>query len=160
MLIGFFEGIDRERGIAWRVADSLSLRQFLQVGLDEPTPDQVRISRTRRRIDEATHGELFGWVLRQWVQRGLLKGRTMGIDATTREVNGAMKSIVRRDSQQSYREYRKRLAEAEGIEGADAAQLRRMDRGRAQKASHAEWVNPHDPEAEVVSYLFSDVAPS
>ena len=149
MLIGFFEGIDSERGIAWRVADSLSLRQFLQVGLDEPTPDHVTISRTRRLIDEATHGELFGWVLRQLAQRGLLKGRTIGIDATTLEANAAMKSIVRRDSQQSYREYLQRLAEAEGIEGADAAQLRRMDRGRAKKASNAEWVNPHDPEAEI-----------
>ena len=109
----------------------------------------MTISRTRRLIDEATHGEVFGWVLRQLAQRGLLKGRTMDIDATTLEANAAMKSIVRRDSQQSYREYLKRLAEAEGIEGADAAQLRRMDRGRAKKASNAEWVNPHDPEAEI-----------
>ena len=83
-LIGYFEGIDSERGIAWRVADSLSLRQFLQVGLDEPTPDHVTISRTRRLIDEATHGEVFGWVLRQLARARLLKGRTMGIDATTK----------------------------------------------------------------------------
>ena len=149
MLIGFFEGIDSERGIGWRVADSLSLRQFLQIGLDELTPDHVTISRTRRLIDEATHGEVFGWVLRQLARARLLKGRTMGIDATTLEANAAMKSIVRRDSQQSYTEYLKRLAQAEGIEGADAAQLRRMDRGRAKKASNAEWVNPHDPEAEI-----------
>lgn len=105
MLIGFFEGIDSERGIGWRVADSLSLRQFLQIGLDELTPDHVTISRTRRLIDEATHGEVFGWVLRQLARARLLKGRTMGIDATTLEANAAMKSIVRRDSQQSYTEY-------------------------------------------------------
>ena len=149
MLIGFFEGIDSERGIGWRVADSLSLRQFLQIGLDELTPDHVTISRTRRLIDEATHGEVFGWVLRQLARARLLKGRTMGIDATTLEANAAMKSIVRRDSQQSYREYLKRLAKAEGIKGADAAQLRRMDRGRTKKVSNAEWVNRHDPEAEI-----------
>ena len=149
MLIGFFEGIDSERGIGWRVADSLSLRQFLQVGLDEPTPDHVTISRTRRLIDEATHGELFGWVLRQLAQRGLLKGRTISIDATTLEANAAMKSIVRRDSGGSYTDYLQRLAEAEGIEAQDAAALRRMDRCRPKKMSNAEWVNPHDREAEI-----------
>ncbi len=83
MLIGFFEGIESERGIAWRVADSLCLRQFLQIGLDERTPDHVTISRTRRLMDEAAHQEVFGWVLRQLARTGLLKGRTIGIDATT-----------------------------------------------------------------------------
>ena len=96
MLIGFFEGIDSERGIAWRVADSLSLRQFLQIGLDEQTPDHVTISRTRRLMDEPTHQEVFGWVLRRVAERGLLKGKTIGIDATTLEANAAMRSIVRR----------------------------------------------------------------
>ena len=114
MLIGFFEGIDRERGIAWRVADSLSLRQFLQIGLDEQTPDHVTISRTRRLMDEPTHQEVFGWVLRLVAERGLLKGKTIGIDATTLEANAAMRSIMRRDSGESYTEYLKRLAEAEG----------------------------------------------
>src|SRR5437868_4035698 len=79
MLIGFFEGIESERGIAWRVADSLCLRQFLQIGLDERTPDHVTISRTRRLMDEATHLELFGWVLRQVARAGLLRGKTIGI---------------------------------------------------------------------------------
>src|SRR6266446_5757622 len=76
LLIGFFEGIDSERGIAWRVADSLSLREFLQIGLDEPTPDHVTISRTRRLIDEATHQRVFGWVLQQLARGGLIKGKT------------------------------------------------------------------------------------
>ena len=149
MLIGFFEGIDSERGIAWRVADSLCLRQFLQIGLDEPTPDHVTISRTRRLMDEATHQEVFGWVLRQVAQAGLLKGKTIGIDATTLEANAAMKSIVRRDTQESYTDYLKRLAEAEGLEATDEAALRRMDRRRSKKGSNAEWINPHDPEAEI-----------
>src|SRR6266581_2267849 len=92
LLIGFFEGIDSERGIAWRVADSLSLREFLGYGLNEETPDHVTISRTRRLVEEATHQAVFGWVLRELARRGLLKGKTVGIDATTLEANAAMKS--------------------------------------------------------------------
>lgn len=149
MLIGFFEGIDSERGIAWRVADSLCLREFLQIGLDERTPDHVTISRTRRLMDEATHQEVFGWVLRQVARAGLLRGKTVGIDATTLEANAAMKSIVRRDTEESYIEYLKRLAEASGLDTTDDAALRRMDRRRKKKGSNEEWVNPHDPEAEI-----------
>jgi transposase len=149
MLIGFFEGIDSERGIAWRVADSLCLRQFLQIGLDERTPDHVTISRTRRLMDEATHQEVFGWVLRQVARAGLLRGKTIGIDATTLEANAAMKSIVRRDTEESYTEYLKRLAESAGLAASDEAALRRMDRRRKKKGSNEEWVNPYDPEAEI-----------
>ena len=136
MMIGFFEAIDSERGIAWRVADSLTLRQFLGIGLDERTPDHVTISRTRRLIDEATHQEVFGWVLKRLAQGGLVKGKTIGIDSTTLEANAAMKSIVRRDTQESYSEYLKRLAQAEGIVQPDAAALRRMDRKREKKMSN------------------------
>ncbi len=149
MLIGFFEGIESEPGIAWRVADSLCLRQFLQIGLDERTPDHVTISRTRRLMDEATHQEVFGWVLRQVARAGLLKGKTIGIDATTLEANAAMKSIVRRDTDESYTEYLKRLADAAGLETSDEAALRRLDRRRKKKGSNVEWVNPHDPEAQI-----------
>ena len=131
------------------MADSLSLRQFLQIGLDEQTPDHVTISRTRRLMDEPTHQEVFGWVLRLVDERGLLKGKTIGIDATTLEANATMRSIMRRDSGESYTEYLKRLAEAEGIEAQDAAALRRMDRCRPKKMSNAKWVNPHDREAEI-----------
>jgi len=149
MMIGFFEGIDSERGIAWRVADSLTLRRFLQIGLDERTPDHVTISRTRRLIDEASHQDVFGWVLKRLARGGLIQGKTIGIDSTTLEANAAMKSIVRRDTQESYTGYLKRLAEAEGVEAEDAAAVRRMDRKRAKKMSNQEWVNPHDPEAEI-----------
>jgi transposase len=149
MLIGFFEGIESERGIAWRAADSLCLRQFLQIGLDERTPDHVTISRTRRVMDEATHQEVFGWVLRQVARAGLLKGKTIGIDATTLEANAAMKSIVRRDTEEGYTEYLKRVADAAGLEAVDEAALRRMDRRRKKKGSNEEWVNPYDPEAEI-----------
>ena len=149
MMIGFFEGLDSERGIAWRVADSLTLRQFLQIGLDERTPDHVTLSRTRRLIDEATHQHVFGWVLKRLARVGLLKGKTIGIDSTTLEANAAMKSIVRRDTQENYTEYLQRLAEAEGVEAPDAAALRRMDRKRSKRMANEEWVNPHDEEAEI-----------
>jgi transposase len=149
MMIGFFEGIDSERGIAWRVADSLTLRQFLQIGLDERTPDHVTISRTRRLISAAAHQQVFGWVLKRLARGGLLKGKTIGIDSTTLEANAAMKSIVRRDTQESYTEYLKRLAQAEGVEAEDPAAVRRMDRKRAKHMSNEDWMNPHDPEAEI-----------
>src|SRR6202166_1226271 len=149
MLIGFFEGIDSERGIAWRVADSLSLRQFLGYGIDENTPDHVTISRTRRLLKASTHTLIFDWVLEQLAQAGLVKGKTMGVDSTTLEANAAMKSIVRRDTGESYMTYLKRLAEAEGIEAPDAAALLRMDRKRKKKSSNADWKSPSDGEAEI-----------
>lgn len=149
LLIGFFEGIDSERGIAWRVADSGSLRQFLHYGMQEATPDHVTVSRTRRLVDEATHQAVFAWVLQEVARRGLLKGKTIGIDATTREANAARKSIVRRDTGESYREYLRRLAAEAGLDAADEDAVRPMDRRRKKKTSNEEWVNRHDPEAEI-----------
>jgi transposase len=149
MMIGFFEGIDSERGIAWRLADSLTLRQFLSIGLDEETPDHVTISRTRRLIGPETHQRIFTWVLERLAQGGLIKGKTIGVDSTTLEANAAMKSIVRRDTGESYTGYLKRVAEAEGVEAKDAAALRRMDRKRRKKTSNEDWASPVDAEAEI-----------
>ena len=149
MMIGFFEGLDSERGIAWRLADSLTLRQFLSIGLDESTPDHVTISRTRRLIDAETHQRIFRWVLEQLAVSGLIKGKTIGVDSTTLEANAAMKSIVRRDTGESYMAYLKRLAEAEGMEAPEAAALRRMDRKRKKKTANEDWKNPIDEEAEI-----------
>src|SRR5438270_259597 len=149
MMIGFFEGLDSERGIAWRLADSLTLRQFLSIGLDENTPDHVTISRTRRLIDGETHKRIFSWVLDRLAQSGLIKGKTIGVDSTTLEANAAMKSIVRRDTGESYDEYLKGLAEAEGVNGKDAAALRRMDRKRKKKTSNEDWESPSDGDAEI-----------
>ncbi len=149
MMIGFFEGLDSERGIAWRLADSLTLRQFLGIGLDERTPDHVTISRTRRLIDAATHQRIFLWVLERLAQGGLIKGKTIGVDSTTLEANAAMKSIVRRDTGESYSAYLKRLAEAEGLDAKDAAALLRMDRKRSKKTSNEDWESPSDSEAEI-----------
>src|SRR5258705_119852 len=149
MMIGFFEGLDSERGIGWRLADSLTLRQFLAIGLDENMPDHVTISRTRRLIDGETHQRIFTWVLEQLAQNGLIQGKTIGVDSTTLEANAAMKSIVRRDTGENYNRYLKRLAEAEGVDATDAAGLRRMDRKRRKKSSNEDWESPSDGEAEI-----------
>jgi transposase len=149
MMIGFFEGLDSERGIAWRLADSLTLREFLGIGLDERTPDHVTISRTRRLINPETHQRIFSWVLERLAQAGLVKGKTIGVDSTTLEANAAMKSIVRRDTGESYMAYLKRLAEAEGVANVDMATLRRRDRKRKKKGSNEEWKSPVDEDAEI-----------
>lgn len=149
MMIGFFEGLDSERGIAWRLADSLTLRQFVCIGLDEQTPDHVTISRTRRLIGAETHQRIFTWVLERLAQGGLIKGKTIGVDSTTLEANAAMKSIVRRDTGESYNGYLKRIAEAEGVDATDGAALRRMDRKRRKKTSNEDWESPSDGEAEI-----------
>jgi transposase len=111
LLIGYFEGIEGERGIAWRAADSLALRQFLELKLSEAPPDHSTISRTRRLIDLDTHQAVFRWVLELLAEKGLLKGKTVGIDATTLEANAAMRSIVRRDTGEGYEEFLRRLAQ-------------------------------------------------
>jgi len=112
LLIGYFEGIEAERGIAWRLADSLALRCFLGISLTERTPDHSTISRTRRLMDVETHGQVFSWVLGLLADRGLIEGKRIGIDATTLEANAAMRSIVRRDTGESYNEFLTGLAKA------------------------------------------------
>src|SRR6195256_3247624 len=149
MLIGFFEGIDSERGIAWRVADSLGLRQFLQIGLDEATPDHSTISRTRRLMDVETHQKVFQWVLGALADRGLLKGKTVGVDATTLEANAAMRSIVRRDNGESYEGFLKGLARQSGIATPTREDLARVDRKRKKKGSNQEWVSTSDADARI-----------
>ena len=149
LLIGYFEGIDSERGMAWRAADSLGLRSFLGVGLSEMPPDHSTISRTRRLIDVETHQAVFRWVLELLGEKGLLKGKTVGIDATTLEANAAMRSIVRRDTGEDYEEFLRRLAQESGIETPTREQLAKLDRKRAKKGSNEDWVNPHDAEAEI-----------
>jgi len=149
LLIGYFEGLDSERGIAWRVADSLGLRQFLRIGLDENTPDHSTISRTRRLIDLETHHKVFQWVLGVIADRGLLKGRTVGVDATTLEANAAMRSIVRRDTGASYDEFLTELAQQSGIPTPSREDLSRLDRKRKKKASNDDWVSPSDPDAGI-----------
>jgi transposase len=149
LLIGYFEGIDSERGIAWRAADSFALRDFLGVGLEDALPDHSTISRTRRLIDLETHRAVFTWVLQCLSTAGLVKGKTIGIDATTLEANAALRSIVRRDSGESYEEFLTTLAKASGIGTPTRADLARIDRKRKKKGSNDDWTHPHDPDAKI-----------
>ena len=115
LLLGYFEGLDSERAIAWRAADSLSIRAFLDFALHEAPPDHSTLSRTRRLIAVETHQAVFTWVLQQLADAHLVDGHTLGIDATTLEANAAMRSIVRRDTGEAYEAWLTRLAEASGI---------------------------------------------
>jgi transposase len=149
LLVGYFEGLDAERGIAWRVADSLAVRRFVRLGIEEAAPDHSTISRTRRLIDVDTHRAVFTWVQQRLVAAGLLNGRTIAIDATTLEANAAMRSIVRRDTGESYQAFLTRLAETSGIKTPTREALARLDRKRKKKTSNKDWTNPHDPDAKI-----------
>ena len=149
LLVGYFEGIDSERGIAWRATDSLAVRSFLRLAVDEAPPDHSTIARTRRLIDLETHRPVFTWVQQRLVEAGRLKGKTIAIDATTLEANAAMRSIVRRDTGESYQAFLAGLAKASGIETPTREGLARLDRKRKKKTSNKDWTNPHDPDAKV-----------
>jgi transposase len=149
LLIGYFEGLDAERAIAWRAADSFALREFLGLVMPEAPPDHSTISRTRRLIDLETHEAVFSWMLQRLADAGLVKGQTVGIDATTLEANAALRSIVRRDTGESYQDFLTKLAQASGIETPTRADLARIDRKRKKKGSNDEWTHPHDPDAKI-----------
>ena len=149
LLLGYFEGLDSERAIAWRAADSLSIRQFLDFALHEASPDHSTLSRTRRLIDVETHQAVFTWVLQRLADAHPVEGRTIGIDATTLEANAAMRSIVRRDTGDAYEAWLTRLAEASGIATPTRAELARFDRTRTKKGSNDDWTHPDDPDAKI-----------
>src|SRR5437867_2474744 len=149
LLLGYFEGLDSERGIAWRAADSLAVRRFVGLGLDAAAPDHSTISRTRRLIAVENHRAVFTWVQERLVAAGLLKGQTVAIDATTLEANAAMRSIVRRDTGESYQEFLTRLAAASGIKTPTREALARLDRRRKKRTSNKDWENPSDPDAKI-----------
>lgn len=149
LMIGYFERIDSERGIAWRCADSLSLRSFLGIALDERTPDHSSMSRIRRRLPLEVHEEVFGKILTILGRHKLIHGKTVGVDATTLEANAALRSIVRRDTGDSYNEFLEALAKESGIATPTRQDLARIDRKRPKKGSNDDWVNPHEPDAEI-----------
>ena len=149
LLIGYFEGIGSERGIAWRTADSVSLRLFLGLPLSKNPPDHSTLSRTRRLLDLETHHRVFSWVLAVLTKADLVKGQTAGVDSTTLEANAAMRSIVRRDDGQAYRDYLVELAKQSGIETPTREDLAKLDRKRPKKGTNEEWVHPEDPDAEI-----------
>ena len=149
LMVGYFEGIDSERGIAWRASDSLSIRSFVRIALYESVPDHSTISRTRRLMDVETHQAVFQWVLQILAEKKLLKGTTIGVDATTLEANAALRSIVRRDTGEKYEEFLTRLAKESGIETPTREQLAKLDRKRTKKGSNDDWKHPHDPDARI-----------
>jgi transposase len=154
LLVGYFEGLDSQRGIAWRCADSLSLRQFLGVGLDEKTPDHSTLTNTRNRLPQEVFGEVFQFVLRIAASKKLIQGKTVGVDSTTLEANAAMKSIVRRDTGEDWQQYVTRLMREDGTIEADEEptdeEIRRYDKKRKNKrVSNDDWQSPTDPESRI-----------
>jgi len=155
LLVGYFEGIDSQRGIAWRCADSLSLRQFLGLGLDEKTPDHSTLTNTRQRLPTEVFGEVFQFVLKIASQKKLLAGKTVGVDSTTLEANAAMKSIVRRDTGEDWNGYVTRLMREDGTIGPDEEptdeDIRRYDKKRKNKrVSNDDWQSKSDPDSRIM----------
>ena len=150
LLVGYFEGIDSERGLEWRCADSLSLGEFLRLGEREPVPDHSWLSRTRSRLPLEVHDRVFTWVLKRLAEHGLIKGERIGVDASTMEANAALRTLVRRDSGEGYREMLTRMAKESGIETPTTEDLIRLDRKRKDKTlSNADWRSPTDPDAKI-----------
>ena len=149
LMVGYFEGIDSERGIDWRCNDSHSLKLFLGVAIDQAAPDHSTISRTRRLIDLETHQEVFQEILKVLANHGLVEGKTLGVDGTTLEANAAMRSIVRRDTGEGYQQFLSKLAKESGIETPTREDLARLDKKRKKKASNDDWESPDDPDAKI-----------
>ena len=150
LLIGYFEGIDSQRGIAWRCADSLSLHEFLGFRLTERTPEHSSLTRIRKRLPLQVHEQMFAMALEIAHRRGLLRGKTVLVDSTTLEANAAMRSIVRKDTGENWTQYVTRLAEAEGISEPSAEDLARFDRKRkGKKVSNEDWESRTDPDARI-----------
>ena len=135
LLVGYFEGLESERAIDWRVSDSLALRPFLGFDLTQSTPDHSTLSRIRQRLPVEVHEDVFTWILKVLSKAGLLKGKTVGVDATTLEANAALRSLRRRDTGQSYEAYLTELAQASGIETPTREQLAKVDKKRSKKIS-------------------------
>jgi transposase len=148
-LMGYFEGIDSERGIAWRCADSLSLRTFLGIPFHKTTPDHSSLSIIRHRFKLEAHQQVFTWIVELLAKHDLVHGKTVGIDTTTLEANAAMRSIVRRDTGESYDEFLTKLAKASGIETPAKDDLIALDKKRKNKGDNDDWFNPNDPDAKI-----------
>ena len=149
-LVGYFEGIDSERGLEWRCSDSLSLREFLRLESRDRVPDHSWLSRTRARLPHEVHTAIFDWVLALIAEAGLVKGERIGVDASTMEANAALRNIVRRDTGEGYRGMLARLAQESGIETPTAEDLARLDRKRkGKKLSNQDWVSKSDPAAKI-----------
>jgi transposase len=151
LFVGYFEGIESERGLEWRCSDSLSLRTFLGVQMNERVPDHSSLSRMRTRLDGPVYDEVFRLVLGMVESKGLLRGKVAGVDSTYLRADASMKTIVRKDTGDDYAAYLKKLCEAQGIENPTAEDARRMDRKRTgKKTSNEDWKSPTDADARIV----------
>jgi transposase len=149
-MVGYFEGLASERGIAWRCSDSNSLREFLRLENREKVPDHSWLSKTRGRLPHEVHETVFGWVLKLVAEKGLIRGKRIGVDAPTMEANAALRTIVRRDDGRTYREMLTQMAKESGIETPTASDLVRLDRARkGKKLSNEEWASKTDPDAKI-----------
>lgn len=149
LMVGFFENIASERGIAERCSDSISIRSFLGYDLTQTTPDHSTLSVIRQRLGETTYDKVFLLILGALDKHGLLKGRNLGIDASVIEANASLKNLVHRNTQEAYWEYVQRLAAENGVDPKDADAVRQFDRKRPKKMSNEEWVNPYDSDAKI-----------
>ena len=150
IFIGYFEGLNSQRGIAWRCHDSLCLREFLGISLTEKTPVHASMTIIRQRLSDDVFHKVFLFVLEQLNEKKLLKGKTLGVDATTLEANAAMRSIVRKGTGEDWKEYLRELAKEEGIENPSDEDIQRIDRGRkGKKVSNKEWQSKSDPDSRI-----------
>jgi transposase len=151
LFVGYFEGIDSQRGIAWRCEDSLSLREFLSIPLTQPTPDHSTLTGTRRRLPPEIYEQVFRFVLELAAKKKLLSRKAVAVDSTTLEANAAMKSIVRKDTGEAYKQYLTKLAHEAGIDDPSDEDLRRFDRRRKDKTtSNDDWQSPSDPDSQIM----------
>ena len=151
LLVGYFEGLESQRGIAWRCADSNSLKTFLGFPLTATTPDHSSLTKIRQRLPLAVHEEVFAFVLQIAQEKQLLKGQLVGVDATLLEANAALKSIVRKDTGEDYKAYLRRLAQEAGIDDPDDDDLKKFDKQRkGKKLANAEWQSSSDPDSRVM----------
>jgi transposase len=154
LLVGYFEGIGSQRGIAWRCSDSLSLRKFLGIAPSEESPDHSSLSVIRERLPIEVHKSAFAWVLTLADEKGLLDGQVVGVDSTTLEANAAMKSIVRRDTGENWQSYVTGLMREAGTVGPEQVpaidEMKRFDKSRkGKKVSNEDWESPHDPDSRI-----------
>lgn len=154
LLVGYFEGIGSQRGIAWRCSDSLSLRKFLGIASTEDSPDHSSLSVIRERLPTEVHKAAFAWVLKLAQDKGLLDGQVVAVDSTTLEANAAMKSIVRRDTGEDWQSYVTSLMRDAGVVGPEQVptidEIKRFDKSRkGKKVSNEDWESPDDPDSRI-----------
>ena len=150
LFIGFFEGLDSQRAIAWRCSDSRSLQSFLGFDLTQPTPDHSTLTVIRQRLPLEVHESVFTFVLSIAKVKKLLKGKSVAVDSTFIEADAAMKSIVRRDTGDSWKEYIRKLMAEEGIDDPTDEDIRKFDKKRKKKVSNKEWMSPTDSDARIM----------